>query len=390
LSPDQIRLPLARWADAQLGQLARATGSEKIAELAGATLLGERAALNGFEIPGRISAGGGCRMFDAQDGTIALNLSRPDDRDMLPALVGGAGFDVSDDVAVSAQIATVAAVELVERGRTLGLAIAGPDEAPASPASTVTSTGGQRSPNHRPLAIDLSALWAGPLAGHLLWLAGMDVVKVESCNRPDSMRDGDPALFALLNQGKANLALDLRGAADRAALIALIRRADVVIEAARPRALLQLGIDADALVREVPGLTWVTITGHGIEGDAPNWIGFGDDTAVAGGLSTALHEVSGAVGFVGDAFGDPLTGIYAANLAAAGLATRQGARHVVSMSGIVAAALASERAEFPHEFKRDLQMWAKAVGQRFPHVPARRSRPARALGVDNARWLRER
>ena len=32
------------------------------------------------------------------------------------------------------------------------------------------------------------------------------------------------------------------------------RGADIVIEAARPRALTQLGIDADALVRETPGL----------------------------------------------------------------------------------------------------------------------------------------
>lgn len=382
MPPEPLRLPLARWADARLAELARVTGSDKIAALDGATLLGERAALNGFVVPGQTSAGGGCRMFAALDGTIALNLSRPDDRHMLPALAGVDGFDVADDLAMAAQIATVAAAELIERGRTLGLAIAGLDEIVESPASVTTATGGQRVRNDRPLVIDLSALWAGPLAAHLLWLAGAEVIKIESPTRPDSMRAGDPALFALLNQGKANIALDLRNSEDRAALLALIRRADVVIEAARPRALLQLGIDADALVREVPGLVWMTITGHGAQGEAANWIGFGDDTAVAGGLSGALREATGALGFVGDAIGDPLTGIYAANLAASALASGGGTRQIVSMSGVVAAAVASERAEYPQEFRRDMQAWAAAIGHPFPKVTARQAGPVAPLGAD--------
>jgi CoA-transferase family III len=383
--PDPLRIPLTGWADAQLAELARITGSARIAALTGATLLGERAALNCLRIPGRKSAGGGCQMFDALDGIIALNLSRIDDRDMLPALVGRDCFDVTDDLTVSARLAEVGAAELIERGRTLGLAIAGFDEMSASPAATPTSTGAQRIRSVRPLVIDLSALWAGPLAAHLLWLAGAEVIKVESRSRPDSMRAGDPGLFALLNQGKGSVALDLRDPPDRAALIKLIRRADVVIEAARPRALLQLGIEGDALVREVPGLVWLTITGHGIEGDAANWIGFGDDTAVAGGLGKALLETTGTAGFVGDAIGDPLTGIYAATVAAQALALGHGARQVISMSGVVAAALASERKANLQQHLSELHVWSAGVGRPFPDVIPRQPGPVAALGVDNRR-----
>jgi hypothetical protein len=382
--PDPLRIPLAGWAHTRLAEVAQVTRSDKIAALKGATLLGERAALNGFMIPGRVSAGGGCRMFAALDGILALNLSRPDDRDLLPALVGSDGFDPADDKVVATQIASKPVETLIERGRMLGLALAGIDEVPASPASAITATGSQRARTGRPLVIDLSALWAGPLAAHLLSLSGAEVIKVESLGRPDSMREGDPALFALLNQGKANVALDLRDAEDRAALLTLIRRADVVIEAARPRALLQLGIDADGLVREVPGLVWVTITGHGAAGEAANWIGFGDDTAVAGGLSAALRYATGEIGFVGDAIGDPLTGIFAAETTAGALASGQGARHIVSMSGVVAEAIAGED---PAALHRDLAGWAAHEGQPFPAVSTRPSGPAAALGADNARLL---
>lgn len=387
MPPDRLRIPLARWADARLAELARVTGPSKIAALDGQILLGERAAHNGFVVPGRTSAGGGCRMFEARDGTIALNLSRADDRDMVPALVLADRFEQLDDAAVIAGIALHSVGELLERGRTLGLAIAALDEVPASSASKVTATGERRPGKDRFLVIDLSALWAGPLAAHLIGLTGAEVIKVESRNRPDSMRAGDPHLFALLNHGKANVALNLRDAEDRAALLALIRCADVVIESARPRALLQLGIDADALVREVPGLVWITITGHGVEGEAASWIGFGDDTAVAGGLSAALYNAAGTLGFVGDALGDPLAGIYAANLAVRAGGCGRSARHVVSMSGVVGDAIAWELSANSAAFAQDLKAWAAISGRPFSRIEARRAGPVAPLGADTARLI---
>ncbi|GAC1411547.1 MAG: CoA transferase [Novosphingobium sp.] len=386
-----ISVPLTGWAQGQLDALAVVTGSHAIADLSAATLLGERAALNGFVIPGLSSAGGGCRLYPTRDGALALALPRADDRALLPALFGDPAAEHHDDEALTARIARLRARDLVPLGRMLGLPIARLGERPASPA-TVQATAGLPAfgPDDRPLVIDLSALWAGPLAAHLLALAGAEVVKIESIGRPDAMRQGDPALFARLNGGKASVALDLRAPAGRDALISLIRRARVVIEAARPRALAQLGIDAAALVREVPGLAWITITGHGIGhgigGDAANWIGFGDDCGVAGGLTGALLRETGALGFVGDAIADPLTGIVAARQAVEMIARRSGGRTIVAMSGVVRTALAAERRLNAAGLARDLHEWANASGQRFGGTVRAPIGTVAAFGADTARW----
>ncbi|WP_333882955.1 CoA transferase [Sphingobium yanoikuyae] len=381
-----LALPLAGWAEAQLQAIRALTGTPALAGLSGAQLLGERAALNGFAIPGRRSAGGGCRLYDTIDGQVALTLARADDRELMPALFGDVGIESDSDIVTA--FATARMVEIVTQGRQLGLAIAAIDEVPASPACRLMMTGAARTKRDGPpLVIDLSALWAGPLAGHLLELARAQVVKVESRNRPDRMRAGDPLLFARLNQHKANVAVDLRDGEDRAALIALIRRADMVIAAARPRALAQLGIDADSLVREVPGLVWATITGHGAEGDAAHWIGFGDDCSVAGGLSAALRQASGRIGFGGDACADPLTGLHAAHRALAQWHEGMGAHLLLSMSAVVAEAIDWERARDAAGFTATLQRWAAAEGDAFPVVVSRTTGPVAALGQDNGAWL---
>ncbi|MFT3966075.1 MAG: CoA transferase [Sphingobium sp.] len=382
--------PLAGWAERQVGLFRTLTGAPALRDLRGAGLLVERAAVNGFAVPGTVSAGGGCSLLRARDGWVALNLAREDDRALLPALFLDESLDPASDGAIAAAIRRRDGHALVARGREMGLAMACLDEDRRSPAVALACEGRRREQpsSGRPLVIDLSALWAGPLAGHLLWMAGARVVKVESSGRPDAMRDGDPALFALLNQGKANVALDLKTAAGRDALITLLARAHIVIEAARPRALRQLGIDAEALVRSVPGLAWVTITGHGVDGDAADWVGFGDDCGVAGGLSAALRDVTGLPGFVGDAIADPLTGLIAARSAWEQWASGTGARLILSMSGIVRAAMEEEQARDGAAFEESLRGWASRRGQPIATGAARSPRaPVTAMGADNEAWL---
>lgn len=382
-------IPLARWADRQVRSLAAETGSAAIAALSGSVLLGERAELGGFSIPRRRSAGGKCHLLATRDGWLALNLARDDDRDLLPALFGQCMEDTADigeiaDLAYPCRVA-----ELVARGREMGLAIAASNETGETPAlELLVEEPLVPPPGRAPLVVDLSALWAGPLCGHLLHLAGAQVVKVESSTRPDAMRDGDAALFARLNGGKDNVALNFRAPEGRAALLALLERADVVIEAARPRALQQMCIDAAALLAARPGKVWVTITAHGASGAAADWVGFGDDCGVAGGLSEALKQASGALGFVGDAIADPLTGIYAARAAWSAWQSGKTCRIGLSMSGVVREALAQER-EFDEALLTDeLKVWGEAAGRPFPPLAEREpAGPLRPLGTDNARWL---
>ena len=378
-------IPLADVADAWLGRLGRETGVAALAGIDGATLLGERAMLGRFRIPSCVSAGGGCRLYDAIGGMIALNLARPTDRELLPALLETDSFDIADDGAIADLIRACDADRLVPRGRSMGLAIAAENERePAEAGSQLMAEGLPAPPPTRraPRVLDLSALWAGPLAAHLLWLAGAEVIKVESRTRPDAMREGDGQFFALLNQGKASVVLDFATAKGRDALRSLIARSDIVIEAARPRGLAQLGIDADAVVRATPGLSWMTITGHGAEGEAANWVGFGDDCGVAGGLSAALHAATGRPGFVGDAIADPLTGIRAARAAWTSWTSGKGGRFGLSMRGVVAEALAEARSKDPAALDRALVAWSAAAGSPFPIARRRKVGRVSPLGAD--------
>lgn len=391
---DRLAIPLARWADRQLSALARETGSSPIAALTGETLLGERGSANGYTIQGRISAGiGGSHLMPTADGGwFALTLLRAEDRAMLGALFADAALDGSDWPEIEAAARRFPASELVERGRLLGLPCARWDEVPVSPPVEVLATGPirQRPAGRRLLVVDLSAIWAGPLAGHLLWLAGAQVVKVESPSRPDLIRRDDPATFGLINQGKASALLDIAREDHRAALIALIRRADVVIESSRPRALRHLGIDADALVHAVPGLVWLTVTGHGASGEAANWTGVGNDCGVAAGLTRAMEQARGGVGYVGDAITDPLTGLAGALAAVRALRDGQARRIGLSMAAIGAQALADEQARDPAALAAHLHAWGMATGQPFPRVPSRAMlAPLRDPGADTAEWFPE-
>ena len=95
---------------------------------------------------------------------------------------------------------------------------------------------------------------------------------------------GPAEFFDLLNGRKRSVALDLQSHDGVRILHDLVRHADVVIEASRPRALAQLGLDGPDLVRTGGPQVWVSITGYGRSGEAANRVAFGDDAAAAGGL----------------------------------------------------------------------------------------------------------
>jgi len=303
-------------------------------------LLGERAALMGLWRRGAVSSGGSCHLVPAQNGWVAVSLPRTEDLEAVPAWLE---LDAEPDTAPAAWAAVEAAFanrdpeELLARATLLGLPVAAVGEAATTPAlSRVVLGAGPSRTAAGALVVDLSALWAGPLCGDLLAGAGATVVKVESTTRPDGARRGAPDFFDVLNARKRSVALDFSTADGVSALQRLVARADVVIEASRPRALEQLGIVAADLVgRDGAGpQVWVSITGYGRRaGDGVQRVGFGDDTAAAGGL-VSWHDDSPV--FCADAAADPLTGLTAANACLDALA--EGGRWLldVSMAGVAA------------------------------------------------------
>lgn len=315
-APRLCPFPLASCADGVIAALNALAPSPLV--LNGAALLGERAACAGHRRNGAIAPGGSCRLLRARDGWIALNLARADDWSLLPAWLEMPVSATWEDIGNA--LPGLDVESCVRRGRLLGLAIAPMAALPAAPAPWFVQT--HRISNEpakaragAPLVVDLSALWAGPLCGQLLHRLGARVIKVESTRRPDGARQGPQDFYDLLNAGKASAALDFGSAQGRLQLRELLRRADIVIEASRPRALRQLGLHAHELLAENPGLTWISITGYGRDEPQCDWIGFGDDAGVAAGLSEALFELTGEPMFCADAIADPLTGLHAALLA---------------------------------------------------------------------------
>jgi crotonobetainyl-CoA:carnitine CoA-transferase CaiB-like acyl-CoA transferase len=83
----------------------------------------------------------------------------------------------------------------------------------------------------------------------------------------------------------------------------------VVIEGSRPRALAQLGLTPSTGRAARPQQVWTSITAYGRTGPWADRVGFGDDTAAAGGL---VARTNGVPAFLGDAVADPITGALAA------------------------------------------------------------------------------
>ena len=315
-------LPLARSANLALAQF-RQLSSVEMEPLTGAGLLYERALMLGLSPTTAHSPNGSCHLLHCRDALLAVNLPRLSDWELLPAWLGpwrnNLAIAPDDWSALEYQCRELAACDLLPQAHSLGLAVAVADELPPPPLQPVQnqsfrhhSRATSQRPTDKPLVVDLSSLWAGPLCSHLLQQAGCRVIKVEGLNRLDGARSGSPEFYRLLNQGKESVVLDFHAEADIARLKQLIARADIVIEASRPRALQNIGIHAEQWAQSKPGLVWLSITGYGRHGADGTRIGFGDDTAAAAGLSRIMLEATGDYQIVGDAIADPLTGIHAA------------------------------------------------------------------------------
>jgi len=310
---------------AELASVTGATGVEVRADPG--ELLAGRAALAGFRRRGRVSAGGSARLLRAADGWCAVNLSRGDDVEAVPAIIGllgeagvaggggltgtghgaGAGAEGvwgtleaaalgtrAETLAGAAQLLGVPAGALPLGGLASGRAVSGVSGsavsgsavsggwAPGRASRIAAPSAGARLAGA--VVVDLSSMWAGPLCARLLGLAGADVIKVETPGRPDGARAGERRFFDWLHRGHRSVVVDFRSESGQRALGALLAVADVVIEASRPRALAQLGL-APEMVPHREGQVWLSITGYG-RGDlaASELVAFGDDAAVAGGL----------------------------------------------------------------------------------------------------------
>ena len=282
-------------------------------------LLAQRVRHTSWQSGSSQSVGGSCHlMLTSDQHWVAINLARPEDHELLGILFPTT-LQSEDKINISLlrlQVRQCSAEKLIEFAIDVGL-----------PISVLNEVTNKYSLNELPVAVqyiekshdrslstpvrivDLSSLWAGPLCSHLLQRCGYAVTKVESRYRPDGARFGNPNFFAELDNGKDHVEIDFHSEDGINQLREIIASADVVIEGSRPRAMQQLGIDAEQIVRAAQPLVWLSITGHGRSGVAGQRVGFGDDCAVAGGL---VDETPVGPRFLGDASADPISGLVAA------------------------------------------------------------------------------
>ncbi|MDF1854061.1 CoA transferase [Pseudooceanicola sp.] len=119
--------------------------------------------------------------------------------------------------------------------------------------------------------IDLSQVYQGPYCTLMLAKAGADVIKVEPLQgEPIRIRQevsrGSAVPFAMLNQHKRDITLNLKAEEGKEILRRLVADADVLVENYAPGVMDRLGLGYEALREINPGLIYASGTGYGLSG----------------------------------------------------------------------------------------------------------------------------
>jgi formyl-CoA transferase len=185
------------------------------------------------------------------------------------------------------------------------------------------------------VVVDLTRALAGPHAAMMLGDLGAEVVKVENPHGGDDTRGWGPPFvdnadgerestyFLCANRNKKSVTLDLKDEADKTALWALIRRADVLMENFRPGVLDRLGFSQQRLAEINPRLVVLSISGFGHDGPEAGRAGYDQIAQGEAGLMSVTGSAPTDVQRVGVPIADLLAGMYGAFGVVAALQERE-------------------------------------------------------------------
>ena len=119
--------------------------------------------------------------------------------------------------------------------------------------------------------LDFGQIFQGPYASFLMAKAGAFVIKIEPPRGEPGRRRAEPGKsatlpFAMLNQNKHAITLNLKHERGRALLERMVERADVLLENFSPGTMDDLGVGWSRLHAINPRLIYATGTGFGISG----------------------------------------------------------------------------------------------------------------------------
>lgn len=181
--------------------------------------------------------------------------------------------------------------------------------------------------------LDLSRVWAGPIAARILGDFGADVIRVEAIAARGGLRVTEAVvrqsrrypnneagerpwnregMFNKFNRNKRAVTLQLNTPRGKEIFEALVRHADVVLENYSPRVMPQLGLGYDRLKELNPGVIYIALPGYGWSGPSRDWVAYGTTLEPAAGLSSLMGYRDGGPYKSGVAWADPVAGLNAA------------------------------------------------------------------------------
>ena len=176
--------------------------------------------------------------------------------------------------------------------------------------------------------VEFAGLGPGPFAAMLLADLGAEVIRID---RPGDGGGSDPRAY-ILHRGRRSVALDLKQPEARSIALALVERADALIEGFRPGVMERLGLGPETCLERNPRLVFGRITGWGQEGPLAMTAGHDIDyIALSGALACcarAGERPVPPVNFLGD-FGGGGAFLALGIMAAMWEATRSGRGQVV-------------------------------------------------------------
>jgi len=155
--------------------------------------------------------------------------------------------------------------------------------------------------------LDMTQVWAGPLATRILADLGADVIKVEApLSRGPAVvprggganiyPDGDPGerpwnrngLFNKLNRNKRSVSIDLKTPRGKELFLGIVAECDVLIENFSARALPSLGLDYETLRAAHETLIYIAMPGFGLSGPYRDWVAYGPSLEPMSGLASVM------------------------------------------------------------------------------------------------------
>lgn len=192
------------------------------------------------------------------------------------------------------------------------------------PARLLQRMAAERPPLQGVRVVDLTMGWAGPLASRTLADFGAEIIKVESTAYPDWWRGANfteqfyrerlyekNSNFNLMNRNKLGITVDLTRSEGRQLLLALVERADAVIENYSAEVLPKLGLDYETLRAVNPRLVMLSMPAFGLGNAWSNTRAYGGTLEQASGLPLHTGHPDGPPAMTSYAYGDPIGGFNA-------------------------------------------------------------------------------